>query len=115
MDEVIDLYVKAIDLAKQKEGLSNQDKMILNRFKLLLRSDAADKADKEFVRIGKVTINTLLKVEELAESIFEDRVRNLDIVDEDRDRMLDEGKHRADSAVEYLLTEMRRQGLIVEN
>ena len=129
MDEVIDLYVKAIDLAKQKEGLSNQDKMILNRFKLLLRSDAADKADKEFVRIGKVTINTLLKVKELAESIFEDWVRNLDlaesifedwvrnldIVDEDRDRMLDEGKHRADSTVEYLLTEMRRQGLIVEN
>jgi len=52
--QTIDLYVKAVDLAKQKEGLSNQDKMILNRFKILLRSGATEDADNELTRIGKV-------------------------------------------------------------
>ena len=45
MHQVIDLYVKAVDLVNQGDGLSNQEKMILNRFKSLLRSDAAEVAD----------------------------------------------------------------------
>ena len=112
--DTIDLYVKAIDLAKEKEGLTNQDKMILNRFRILLRSDAADVADKEYARVGKITNGTLHKVRELAESIFEDWVRHLDISDAERDRMLDEGKRRADFAEEYLLTELKQQGFIID-
>ena len=38
--QTIDLYVNAVELAMQKEGLGNQDKMLLNRFKILLRSGA---------------------------------------------------------------------------
>lgn len=33
--QTINLYVKAVELAKQKDGLGNQDKMLLNRFKIL--------------------------------------------------------------------------------
>lgn len=38
--QTIDLYIKAVELVKQKNGLGNQDKMLLNRFKILLRSGA---------------------------------------------------------------------------
>ena len=114
VQDTVDLYIKAIDLAKEKEGLMNQDKMILNRFKILLRSDAADVADKEYARVGKVYKSTLHRVREQAESIFEDWVRHLDIADAERDGMLYEGKRRADFAEEYFLTELKRQGKIIE-
>lgn len=38
--QTIDLYIKAVELVKQKNGQGNQDKMLLNRFKILLRSGA---------------------------------------------------------------------------
>lgn len=110
--DIIDLYVQAVDLAKEKEGLSNQSKMILNKFKILLRSGAASDADSDIARIGKVRKKTLHSIRELAESIFEDWVRNLRITDEERDRMLSDGKKRADLAEEYLLNELRRKGLV---
>ena len=114
MQRLIDLYVKAIDLAKDREGLTNQEKMILNKFKIILRSDVADEANKEFAWIGKITKSTLHKVRELSESIFEDWVRHLDIANEERERMLGEGKRRADFAEGYLLTELMRQRIIIE-
>ena len=48
--ETIDLYVRAVDLAKEKEGLGNQDKLLLNRFKILLRSGAVSDADSEMAQ-----------------------------------------------------------------
>lgn len=50
--ETIDLYVKAVDLAMKKEGLSNQEKMLLNRFKILLLSGAVEDANSGCLRLG---------------------------------------------------------------
>lgn len=104
--QIIDLYVKAVELAMQKEGLGNQDKMILNRFKILLRSGATEDADNELTQIGKVKKTTLHNIRELAESVFEDWVRHLDVDDAERERMLDEGKRRGDVAEAYLLGQL---------
>ena len=112
--DTIDLYVKAVDLAKQKDGLENKDKMILNKFKLLLLSGAESDADREMAQIGKVRKKTLHRLRELAESIFEDWVRKHDVVDAERDRMLEEGKKRADIAEERLLDVYRLKGIVVE-
>lgn len=94
--DTIDLYLKAIDLAKEREGMTNQEKMILNRFKILLRNDAVDEA----------------KVRELAESIYEDWARSLSIDEEEREQMLEEGKKRADVAENLLLDNLKMQGLL---
>lgn len=111
--KVIDLYAKAVDLAKENDRLSNQDKLLLNRFKILLRSKAVSDANSELAQIGKVRRKTLHRVRELAEGVFEDWVRNLNIADTERDRMLEEGKKRADFAENLLLHEFERQGLVV--
>lgn len=111
----IDLYVQAVDLAKEKEGIGNQEKLILNRFKILLRSGAVNDADSEMAQIGKVRKKTLHSIRELAESIFEDWVRKLNVVEAERDRMLREGKRRADFAEGILINEFRSKGIIVDN
>lgn len=110
--QTIDLYVKAVELAKQKEGLGNQDKMLLNRFKILLRSGATEDADNELARMGKVKRTTLHSIRELAESVFEDWVRNLDVEDAERERMLEDGKRRGDAAEAFLLGQLESQGMI---
>lgn len=110
-----DLYVQAVDLAKEKEGLSNQDKLILNRFKMLLRSGAVEDADNEIARIGKVRKKTLHNLRELAESIFEDWVRKLDTDDAEREKILREGKQRAKYAEEHMINDLQLQGLVTEN
>lgn len=110
----IDLYVHALDLAKEKEGLSNQDKMLLNRFKILLRSGVVENADCEFAQLGRVRKNTIHSIRELAEGIFEDWVRNLAICDADRDRILREGKERADIAEEFMLDDLHHLGFIID-
>lgn len=115
MQPTIDLYLKAVDLAKQKEGLGNQDKMLLNRFKILLRSGATEDADVELARMGKVRKTTLHSIRELAESVFEDWVRNLDVEDAERERMLEDGKRRGDAAEAYLLSQLKQQRIIVED
>ena len=108
----IDFFVQAIDLAKEKEVLSNQEKLILNRFKISLRSGAVEDADSEIARVGRVRKKTIHKVRELAESIFEDWVRNMDMSVTERDRILSEGKMRADYSEDYLLMELQRLGLV---
>lgn len=113
--QTIDLYVKAVDLAKSKAGLSNQDKVLLNRFKMLLRSGATEDADNELAQMGKVRRTTLHTIRELAESVFEDWVRNLDVDDTERERMLYEGRRRADVTEESLLNQLKYQGIILEN
>lgn len=110
--QTIDLYVKAVNLAKQKDGLGNQDKMLLNRFKILLRSGATEDADSELALVGKVKRATLHSIRELAESVFEDWVRNLDVDDAERERMLDEGKRRGDDTEASLLSVLESQGRI---
>ena len=50
--QTIDLYVKSVELAKRKDGLGNQEKKILNRFKILLRSGATENADNELASMG---------------------------------------------------------------
>ena len=72
--DIIDLYVKAVDLTKDKKELSNQEKLILNRFKIVLRSGAVEVADSEIAQMGKVRRKTIHNVRELAESVFEDWV-----------------------------------------
>lgn len=96
--ETIDLYVQTVDLAKEKEELGNQDKLLLNRFKILLRSGVVSDADSEMAQIGKVRKKTLHSIRELAESIFEDWVRKLIIVEAERDWVLREGKKRQETA-----------------
>ena len=109
------MYVKAVDLAKQGEGLSNQDEMILNKFKILLLSGATGDADRELAQIGKVRKDTIHKVRELAESILEDLDRrNTDISDDERERILEYGKKRADTTEELILSELKRNGLIID-
>jgi len=110
----IDLYIQAVDLAKQKEGLTNQDKIILNKFKILLLSDVTCDADKEFAQIGEIKEDTIHRVRELAESIFEDWVRrNAQMSDDEQDMILEEGKMRADATEHFLLKEMKQCGLII--
>ena len=111
----IDLYVQAVDMAKEKEGLSNQDKLLLNRFKMLLRSGAVEDADSEIARMGKVRKKTLHNLRELAESIFEDWVRKLDTDDAEREKILREGKQRAKYAEEHMINDLQLQGLVTEN
>ena len=110
--QTINLYVKAVELAKQKEELGHQDKMLLNRFKILLRSGATEDADSELARMGKVKRTTLHSIRELAESVFEDCVRNLDVEDAERERMLEDGKRRGDAAEAFLLGQLESQGMI---
>lgn len=54
MESIVDLYVNAIDLAKENPTLSNQEKALLNRFKILLRSGAVEEANSEMALMGKV-------------------------------------------------------------
>ena len=113
--ETIDLYVQAVDLAKEKEGIGNQEKLLLNQFRILLRSGAVSDADSEMAQIGKVRKKTLHSIRELAESFFEDWVRKLNVVEAERDKMLREGKKRADFAEESLINEFRSKGIIADN
>lgn len=113
--QMLDLYVKAIDLAKEKEGLSNQERMLLNRFKILLRSGAVDDANNDIMQMGKVKRETLHHIRELAESFFEDWIRNSIIDDTERERILDEGKRRADVAEKMLVKELLMHGMILNN
>lgn len=62
--QTINLYVKAVELAKQKNGLGNQDKMLLNRFKILFGSGVTEDADSELAQMGKVRRTTLHNVRE---------------------------------------------------
>lgn len=109
-----DLYVQAIDLAKERADLLNLDKMLLNRFKILLRSGAVEDVDRDFAQMGKVRKNTIHSIRELAEGIFEDCVRTLAVSDTDRDRILHEGKERADITEELLFDDLQHRGFILE-
>lgn len=110
--QTIDLYVKAVEQAKQMKGLGNQDKLLLNWFKILLRSGATEGADNELARMGKVRMTTLHNIRELAESVFEDRVRNQDVEEAERERMLEEGKRRADVVEVFLQGELKGRRMI---
>lgn len=112
MENIVDLYVSAIDLAKENPTLSNQEKALLNRFKILLRSGAVEEANSEMALMGKVKRETLHHIRELAESIFEDRVRNCNVDDTERGRILNEGKRRADVAEEMLVKDLLMHEMI---
>ena len=112
MQNTIDLYVKSIDLAKDEEGLTNQDKLILSKFRVLLRGDSVDKADKEIAQVGKINRETLHQIRELAEGHFEVIVRSNEMSDSERERIIAEGKKRADSAEAFLLNELMIRGII---
>ena len=64
-------------------------------------------ADCEFAQMGRVRENTIHSILELAEGIFEEWGRNLAICDTYRDRILSEGKERADIAEEFMLNDLR--------
>lgn len=115
MQEVIDLYVKAVDLAKQEPSLSNQKIMILNRLKICLLNGVQGEADKEMACFGKIKRSTIHKIRELAESCFEDLLRNAAMDDMARDQMLEEGKTRADMAEVTLLQGLIQFGLVIED
>lgn len=54
MQEPLDLYVDAIDYAKENPALSNLEKALLNRFKVLLRSGAIEVANSEMALMGRL-------------------------------------------------------------
>ena len=112
MESIVDLYVNAINLAKENPALSNQEKALLNRFKILLRSGAVEEANSEMALMGKVKRETLHHIRELAEGIFEDSVRNYNVDDNERERILNEGKRRADVAEEMLVNDLLMHGEI---
>lgn len=115
MESIVDLYVNAIDLAKENSTLSNQEKTLLNQFKILLRSGAVEKANSEMALMGKVKRETLHHIRELAEGIFEDRVRNCIVDDNERERILKEGRKRADVAEEVLVKDLLMHGMVYNN
>lgn len=61
-------------------------------------------------QISKIREKIIHSLRELAESIFEDHIRNCKITDTERDMALNEGKKRADYAEEYLLNALRIKG-----
>lgn len=103
MNEVVDLYVKAIDLAKENSSLSNQEKALLNKFKILLLSGSVEDVDREMSQWGRVKKSTLHRVRDLADGIYEDWVRNLDVDEDTRERMIEQGRKRVDEAECHLL------------
>lgn len=115
MESIVDLYVNPIDLAKDNPTLSNQGKALLNRFKILLRSEAVEEANSETALMGKVKRETLHHIRELAEGFYEDRVRNSIVDDNERERILNEGKRRAYVAEEILVKDLLMHGLIYNN
>ena len=112
MQGIATLYVKAIDTAKENPTLSNQEKSLLNKFKIIMLSGSLDDVDREMTQLGMVKRSTLHSVRELAESIYEDWVRSLSIDEEEREQMLEEGKRRADVAENLLLDNLKMQGLL---
>ena len=112
MQGIATLYVKAIDTAKENPTLSNQEKSLLNKFKIIMLSGSLDDVDREMTQLGMVKRSTLHSVRELAESIYEDWVRSLSIDEEEREQMLEEGKRRADVAETLLSDNLKMQGLL---
>lgn len=115
MQEPRDIYVNAIDVAKENPSLSNQEKALLNRFKILLRSGAVEEANSEMALMGKVKREMLHHIRELAEGLFEDSVRNSNVDGNERERILNEGKRRADVAEEMLVKDLLMDGKIYNN
>lgn len=68
--------------------------------------------DKEMALMGKVKRETLHHIRELAEGIFEDRVCNCNVDDNERERILNEGKRRAYVAEEMLVNALLMRGMI---
>lgn len=115
MEDIIGLYVKAVEVAKEKPGLSNQEQMILNRFKILLLNGSFGEADQEIAQYGKIKRSTIHKLRELAESLYEDWIRNSEIIDSERDHMIKERENRANMAEESILEICRLHGLIIDD
>lgn len=109
----IDLYIKAIDFAKEQKNISEQGKIILNRFKIIMLGGSVEKANIELEVTGKVKKSTVHNIRNLAESIYEDWVRNLRVNKETCDNMLKEGKLRADTCERTMLKDLETIGLLV--
>ncbi|MBQ9509458.1 MAG: hypothetical protein IJR53_08610 [Bacteroidales bacterium] len=108
-----DLYVKAIDFAKEQKDVSEQGNIILNRFKIIMLGGSVENANKEFEITGKVKRSTLHNIRNLAESVYEDCVRNLGVDKETCDRILREGKLRADICEKTMLKDLEANSLLV--
>ena len=63
----------------------------------------------------KVKRTTLHNICELTESVFENWAWILNIDDVECERMFDEGKQRGDAAETFLLSNLRLQGMIIED
>ena len=111
--KTIDLYVKAIDLAKEQKNVSEQSKILLNQFKMILLGGSIEDANKEFAAIGKIKKSTLHRIRELVGSVFEDKVLHSEADRETQDRMLKEGNMRADMAEDIIRNNLIAQGLLI--
>ena len=115
MAKTDDHLVAAVEVAKEKPGLSNEEKRILNKIKILLLDESVKDADTGMVTTGKIKNSTLEKIRNLAESVIEDWVRGYEIDEVVRDKMISDVKFRAHLAEEQIMDELRLRGLLIEN
>lgn len=113
MQGIATLYVKAIDTAKENPTLSNQEKSLLNKFKIIMLSGSLDDVDREMTQLGMVKRSTLHSVRELADGIYEDWVRGSDMDEDKRMRVIEEGRRRVDEAEHQLIEVLFNESLLI--
>ena len=113
MQEIVELYVKAIDLAKEKTTLSNQEKALLNKLKIVLLSAAVEEVDREIAQLGKVKKSSLHSVRELADGIYEDWMRGLNLDEDKRTFMIESGRKRVDEAERQMIEDLFNESLLI--
>ena len=113
MQGIAALYVKAIDTAKENPTLSTQKKSLLNKFKFILLSGSVDEVDSELTQLGMVKRSTVHSVRELADGIYEDRVRGGDMDEDKRMMVIGEGRNRVDEAEHRLIEVLTNESLLI--
>lgn len=112
VQETVELYVKAIDIAKANPSMSNQEKALLNKFKVLLLSGSVEDVDRDMAQFGKVKQSTLHSVRELADGIYEDWVRGLILDEDQRIIMIESWRKKVDEAERQMMEVLFNESLL---
>ena len=113
MQDIVELYVKAIDIAKANPFLSNQEKALMNKFKVILLSGSVEDVDRDVAQFGKVKKSTLHRVRELADGIYEDWVRGLKLDEDKRTVMIKSGRKRVDEVERQMIEVLFNESLLI--
>ena len=113
VQETVEFYVKAIDLAKENPTLSNQEKALLNKFNVLLLSGSVEDVDRNMAQFGKVKKSILHRVRELADGIYEDWVRGLKLDEDKRTVIIKSGRKRVDEAERQMIEVLFNESLLI--